>query len=105
MAEEGEWGGRSFWEDLSADAALSASFDALMGSDVAAEAPAIVSCLRLGIAGACGRRRWRKRGPEVIAVHAAGANSIVELTALSRRVKNSESSGGSRCQAYRRTSV
>lgn len=35
--------GRSFWDNLAADAALSASFDAQMGVDVAADAPAIVS--------------------------------------------------------------
>jgi hypothetical protein len=40
--------GRSFWEDLSADAALAASFDALMGADVAAEAPAIVAAYDWG---------------------------------------------------------
>lgn len=43
--------GRSFWEDLSSDAALSASFDALMGSDVATEAPAIVSAYDWGSLG------------------------------------------------------
>jgi len=40
--------GQSFWEDLSANAALGESFDALMGSDVAAEAPAIVAALDWG---------------------------------------------------------
>jgi hypothetical protein len=34
--------GRSFWEDLSTDASRGASFDVLMGSDIAAEAPDIV---------------------------------------------------------------
>jgi 2,7-dihydroxy-5-methyl-1-naphthoate 7-O-methyltransferase len=33
--------GRSFWDDLQADPARSASFDAQMGADVAAWAPAI----------------------------------------------------------------
>lgn len=42
---------RSFWEDLSSDATLSASFNALMGSDVAAEAPAIVSAYDWGSLG------------------------------------------------------
>ena len=43
--------GHSFWEDLSSDAALSASFDALMGSDVAMEAPGIVSAYDWGSLG------------------------------------------------------
>jgi len=42
---------QSFWEDLSTHAALSASFDALMGSDVAMEAPAIVSAYNWGSLG------------------------------------------------------
>jgi predicted transcriptional regulator len=40
--------GRAFWEDLSLDATLSQSFDELMGSDVAAEAPAIVAAYDWG---------------------------------------------------------
>lgn len=40
--------GRSFWDDLSADPILSASYDAQMGSDVAADAPAIVSAYDWG---------------------------------------------------------
>ena len=43
--------GHSFWEDVASDAALSASFDALMGCDVAAEAPAIVSAYDWGSLG------------------------------------------------------
>jgi hypothetical protein len=40
--------GRTFWEDLSLDANLSQSFDELMGSDVAVEAPAIVAAYDWG---------------------------------------------------------
>jgi precorrin-6B methylase 2/predicted transcriptional regulator len=40
--------GRKFWEDLSLDDKLSRSFDALMGSDVDAEAPAIVAAYEWG---------------------------------------------------------
>jgi hypothetical protein len=40
--------GRPFWDDLAADPARSASFDALMGADVAADAPAIVSAFDWG---------------------------------------------------------
>ena len=43
--------GHSFWEDVASDATLSASFDALMGSDVEAEAPAIVSAYDWGSLG------------------------------------------------------
>jgi O-methyltransferase len=43
--------GRSFWEDLSQDAALSTSFDALMGCDVTAEASAIVAAYDWGSLG------------------------------------------------------
>lgn len=40
--------GRSFWEDLARSEELTASFDHLMGSDVAAEAPAIVAAYDWG---------------------------------------------------------
>ncbi len=40
--------GRSFWEDLSDDAARSASFDALMGARLAAEAPVIAGAYDWG---------------------------------------------------------
>ena len=43
--------GRSFWDDLTADPARSASFDAQMGSDIAADAPAIVSAYDWGSLG------------------------------------------------------
>jgi hypothetical protein len=43
--------GRTFWEDLSANEALAASFDALMGADVAAEAPDILSAYDWGSLG------------------------------------------------------
>lgn len=43
--------GRTFWEDLSASPALTASFDALMGADVAEEAPAIVAAYDWGSLG------------------------------------------------------
>lgn len=43
--------GRSFWEDLSMSPALSASFDELMGGDVAFEAPAIVAAFDWGSLG------------------------------------------------------
>jgi hypothetical protein len=43
--------GRPFWDDLSLDAARSTSFDALMGADVAAWAPAIVSAYDWGSLG------------------------------------------------------
>jgi hypothetical protein len=43
--------GRSFWEDLAADAARSASFDALMGSDVTVDAPDIVATYDWGSLG------------------------------------------------------
>lgn len=43
--------GRSFWEDLESDAARSASYDARMGADVAAWAPAIVSAYDWGSLG------------------------------------------------------
>ena len=43
--------GRSFWEDLAADPARSASFDTQMGFDVAAWAPAIVSAYDWGSLG------------------------------------------------------
>jgi predicted transcriptional regulator len=43
--------GRSFWDDLSADPARSASFDARMGRDVAADAPDIVSAYDWGSLG------------------------------------------------------
>jgi hypothetical protein len=40
--------GRSFWEDLAQSRDLTTSFDQLMGSDVAAEAPAIVAAYDWG---------------------------------------------------------
>ena len=40
--------GRTLWEDLALDGKLSSSFDELMGSDVAAEAPAIVAAYDWG---------------------------------------------------------
>ena len=40
--------GRSFWDDLSADSARTASYDAQMGADVAADAPAIVAAYDWG---------------------------------------------------------
>jgi hypothetical protein len=40
--------GRTFWEDLSLDTELATSFDALMGADVGAEAPAIVAAYDWG---------------------------------------------------------
>jgi hypothetical protein len=40
--------GRSFWDDLSSNAERSASFDAQMGSDIATDAPAIVSAYDWG---------------------------------------------------------
>jgi hypothetical protein len=43
--------GRSFWEDLSDSAELTASFDAIMGADVAAEAPDIVAAYDWGSLG------------------------------------------------------
>jgi hypothetical protein len=43
--------GRSFWDDLSADPMRTAIFDAQMGSDVAADAPAIVSACDWGSLG------------------------------------------------------
>jgi hypothetical protein len=43
--------GRSFWEDLASDAARSASFDAIMGSDVGADAPAVASAYDWGSLG------------------------------------------------------
>jgi hypothetical protein len=43
--------GRSFWEDLDSDPRLAASFDALMGADVALEAPAIVAAYDWGSLG------------------------------------------------------
>jgi predicted transcriptional regulator len=43
--------GRSFWDDLSGDPAQSASFDARMGADVAADAPDIVSAYDWGSLG------------------------------------------------------
>lgn len=43
--------GHSFWDDLSADPARSASFDARMGHDVAADAPDIVSAYDWGSLG------------------------------------------------------
>jgi predicted transcriptional regulator len=43
--------GRSFWDDLSSDRARSASFDARMGADVAADAPDIVSAYDWGSLG------------------------------------------------------
>jgi hypothetical protein len=43
--------GRSFWDDLAADPTRSASFDAQMGSDVAAWAPGIVSAYDWGSLG------------------------------------------------------
>jgi len=43
--------GRSFWEDLATSPALSASFDELMGGDVAFEAPAIVAAFDWGSLG------------------------------------------------------
>jgi len=43
--------GRSFWDDLSADPVRSASYDAQMGSDVAADAPDIVSAYDWGSLG------------------------------------------------------
>jgi O-methyltransferase domain len=43
--------GRSFWDDLQADPARSASFDAHMGADVAAWAPAIVAAYDWGSLG------------------------------------------------------
>jgi hypothetical protein len=43
--------GRSFWDDLQADPARSASFDAQMGADITADAPAIVSAYDWGSLG------------------------------------------------------
>ncbi len=43
--------GRPFWDDLAADPARSASFDAQMGADVAADAPAIVAAYDWGSLG------------------------------------------------------
>ncbi|MGI8332464.1 methyltransferase [Actinomadura scrupuli] len=43
--------GRSFWDDLSADPARSASFDAQMGLDVTADAPSIVAAYDWGSLG------------------------------------------------------
>jgi hypothetical protein len=43
--------GRPFWDDLASDAAREASFGALMGADVAADAPAIVSAFGWGSLG------------------------------------------------------
>jgi hypothetical protein len=43
--------GRTFWEDLSASTALTDSFDAIMGADVAAEAPDIVAAYDWGSLG------------------------------------------------------
>lgn len=43
--------GRPFWDDLSADAARAASFDAQMGFDVAVDAPAVVSAYDWGSLG------------------------------------------------------
>ncbi|MGW4093080.1 methyltransferase [Nocardia sp. NPDC004750] len=43
--------GRTFWEDLSADPALGASFDALMGSRLAADAPAVADAYSWGALG------------------------------------------------------
>jgi hypothetical protein len=43
--------GRSFWDDLAADPARSASFDAQMGADVTAWAPAIVAACDWGSLG------------------------------------------------------
>jgi hypothetical protein len=43
--------GRSFWEDLAADAGRSGSFDARMGSDVTADAPHIVAAYDWGSLG------------------------------------------------------
>jgi hypothetical protein len=43
--------GRSFWEDLAADAARSASFDSLMGSDVTADAPDVIAAYDWGSLG------------------------------------------------------
>jgi predicted transcriptional regulator len=43
--------GRLFWDDLSADPTRSASYDAQMGSDVAADAPEIVSAYDWGSLG------------------------------------------------------
>jgi hypothetical protein len=43
--------GRPFWEDVAADASLATSFDALMGADVTAEAPAIVAAYDWGALG------------------------------------------------------
>jgi hypothetical protein len=40
--------GRSFWDDLAADPARTASFDAQMGADVSADAPAIVAAYAWG---------------------------------------------------------
>ena len=40
--------GRPFWDDLSSDARRSASFEVQMGSDIAADAPAIVSAYDWG---------------------------------------------------------
>jgi precorrin-6B methylase 2 len=43
--------GRSFWEDLAKNPALSASFDDLMGGDMAIEAPVIVAAFDWGSLG------------------------------------------------------
>ncbi|MHB8573923.1 MAG: methyltransferase [Dehalococcoidia bacterium] len=43
--------GRPFWDDLAADPDRSASFDAQMGADVAADAPAIISAYDWGALG------------------------------------------------------
>ncbi|MFG2045035.1 methyltransferase [Dactylosporangium sp. NPDC048998] len=43
--------GRSFWDDLSADAGRGASFDALMGARLVADAPAVAAAYPWGILG------------------------------------------------------
>lgn len=43
--------GRAFWEDLAAEPARSASFDALMGSDIGADAPQIAAAYDWGSLG------------------------------------------------------
>ena len=43
--------GRPFWDDLSADAALAASFDALMGGRLAADAPVVAAAYPWGALG------------------------------------------------------
>jgi SAM-dependent methyltransferase len=61
--------GRSFWDDLRSDAARSDSFDAQMGADVAAWAPAILSVYDWGSLG------------EVVDVGGGNGTLLIELLA------------------------